>query len=66
MAGDSEVSRDEAGSGIEPPIEPRVRRAFGLLERFAPAVGSRWADRAVVHPARRGDEPAHAAGRPAG
>ena len=36
-------STDEAGSGVEPPIEPRVRRAFGLLERWAPAVGSRWA-----------------------
>ena len=43
MAGDSEVSRDEAGSGVEPPVEPRVRRAFGLLERLAPAVGARWA-----------------------
>ena len=31
--------RDEKGSGIEPPISPKVRRAFGLLERFAPAVG---------------------------
>ena len=43
MVGDNAPSRDEAGSGIEPPIAPRVRRAFGLLERFAPAVGSRWA-----------------------
>jgi pimeloyl-ACP methyl ester carboxylesterase len=43
MAGDSQLSRDEAGSGIEPPVEPRVRRALGLLERFAPAVGARWA-----------------------
>ena len=43
MAGDSEVSRDEAASGVEPPVEPRVRRAFGLLERLAPAVGARWA-----------------------
>ena len=32
-----------AASGVEPPIEQRVRRIFGLLERFAPAVGSRWA-----------------------
>ena len=24
-------------------VSPRVRRAFGLLERFAPAIGSRWA-----------------------
>lgn len=34
---------DQAGSGIEPPVEPRVRRALGLLERFAPAIGARWA-----------------------
>ena len=34
---------DQAGSGIEPPVEPRVRRALGLLERFAPALGARWA-----------------------
>ncbi|CDO11142.1 alpha/beta hydrolase [Mycolicibacterium cosmeticum] len=31
------------GSGIEPPVEPKVRRAFGLLERIAPAWGARWA-----------------------
>ena len=43
MARDTELSRDEVGSGIEPPVSPRVRRAFGLLERFAPAVGARWA-----------------------
>jgi hypothetical protein len=43
MASETGLSRDEAGSGIEPPVEPRVRRALGLLERFAPAVGSRWA-----------------------
>ena len=43
MVGETGPSRDEAGSGIEPPIAPRVRRAFGLLERVAPAVGSRWA-----------------------
>lgn len=34
---------DEMGSGIEPAISPRVRRAFGLLERFAPGIGARWA-----------------------
>ena len=34
---------EQAGSGIEPPVEPRVRRALGLLERFAPAIGARWA-----------------------
>jgi pimeloyl-ACP methyl ester carboxylesterase len=43
MVGETGPSRDEAGSGIEPPIAPRVRRAFGLLERVNPAVGSRWA-----------------------
>ena len=43
MAGDTGLAGDEAGSGVEPPIGPRVRRAFGLLERWAPAVGSRWA-----------------------
>lgn len=43
MIGDAGFSRDEAGSGIEPPVAPRVRQAFGLLERFAPAVGARWA-----------------------
>ncbi len=43
MVGETGPSRDEAGSGIEPPIAPRVRRTFGLLERVAPAVGSRWA-----------------------
>jgi hypothetical protein len=43
MVGDTGPSRDEAGSGIEPPVAPRVRRTFSLLERFAPAVGSRWA-----------------------
>jgi pimeloyl-ACP methyl ester carboxylesterase len=43
MAGDTELPRHEAGSGIEPPVSPRVRRAFGFLERFAPAVGARWA-----------------------
>jgi pimeloyl-ACP methyl ester carboxylesterase len=43
MAGETEVPRDEAGSGVEPPVSPRVRRAFGILERIAPAIGSRWA-----------------------
>jgi pimeloyl-ACP methyl ester carboxylesterase len=43
MVGESGSSGDEAGSGIEPPVEQRVRRALGLLERFAPALGSRWA-----------------------
>ncbi len=30
-------------SGVVPPVSPRVCRAFALLERFAPAIGSRWA-----------------------
>lgn len=43
MVGDSTQSESQAGSGIEPPVHPRIRRALGLLERFAPAVGARWA-----------------------
>ena len=43
MAGEAVLSPDETGSGVEPPVAPRVRQAFGLLERFAPAVGARWA-----------------------
>lgn len=43
MVGDAGLDHDEKGSGVEPPVSPRVRKAFGLLERFAPAVGSRWA-----------------------
>jgi pimeloyl-ACP methyl ester carboxylesterase len=43
MVGDTGPCRDEAGSGIEPPVAPGVRRTFALLERFAPAAGSRWA-----------------------
>jgi pimeloyl-ACP methyl ester carboxylesterase len=43
MADESGFSRDEAGSGVEPPIAPRVRKAFALLERFAPALGAKWA-----------------------
>lgn len=38
-----EASGGEARSGIESPVAPRVRQALGLLERFAPAVGARWA-----------------------
>ena len=38
-----EVSGDEAGSGIEPPVAPKVRQLFGLLERSAPDLGARWA-----------------------
>jgi pimeloyl-ACP methyl ester carboxylesterase len=29
--------------GVHPPIEPKVRRAFWWLERFAPGIGARWA-----------------------
>ena len=43
MARNAELSSGEMGSGVEPPVSPRVRQAFGLLERFAPAVGARWA-----------------------
>jgi pimeloyl-ACP methyl ester carboxylesterase len=43
MTNDADVVREEAGSGVEPAISPRVRKAFGLLERVAPAVGSRVA-----------------------
>jgi pimeloyl-ACP methyl ester carboxylesterase len=43
MAGIAESDPVLEGSGIEDPIEPRVRRMFGLLERFAPVVGSRLA-----------------------
>lgn len=43
MVGDSTQSESQAGSGIEPPVEPKIRRALGLLERFAPAVGAQWA-----------------------
>ncbi len=34
---------DVAGSGVLPPVEPRVRQGFRWLERLAPWVGSRWA-----------------------
>jgi pimeloyl-ACP methyl ester carboxylesterase len=43
MAGDRVLLSDRAGSGIEPPVAPTVRRAFGLLERVAPAAGARRA-----------------------
>lgn len=43
MVGDSTQSESQYGSGIEPPVEPRIRKALGLLERFAPAIGARWA-----------------------
>lgn len=39
----SPIVLDVEGSGVQEPVSPRVRRAFGLLERFAPAIGSRWA-----------------------
>ncbi len=34
---------DVAGSGVLPPVADRVRRAFRVLERVAPGLGSRWA-----------------------
>ena len=34
---------DIAGSGVVPPVDERVRRTFGVLERVAPRLGSRWA-----------------------
>jgi pimeloyl-ACP methyl ester carboxylesterase len=37
------LSGEETSSGVEPPVSPWACRVFGLLERFAPAVGSRWA-----------------------
>jgi pimeloyl-ACP methyl ester carboxylesterase len=43
MAHVNEPTQQIEGSGIEAPVSPKVRRAFGLLERFAPALGSRWA-----------------------
>jgi pimeloyl-ACP methyl ester carboxylesterase len=43
MVGDSTQAEGLTGSGIEPPVHPRIRKALGLLERFAPAVGARWA-----------------------
>jgi len=30
-------------SGVVPPVSPRVCRVFAVLERVAPAIGSRWA-----------------------
>jgi pimeloyl-ACP methyl ester carboxylesterase len=37
------LSREVTSSGVEPPVAPWVRKVFGLLERVAPAVGSRLA-----------------------
>ena len=34
---------DIEGSGVLPPVDPRVRRRFWWLERLAPRLGSRWA-----------------------
>lgn len=34
---------DVEGSGVQPPVAPRVRRLFWVLERIAPVIGSRWA-----------------------
>ena len=43
MVGEVGASGGDAGSGVEPPVDHRVRRLLGLFERFAPAVGARWA-----------------------
>jgi pimeloyl-ACP methyl ester carboxylesterase len=45
MRGGSHIAAalDDTGSGIEPAVSLRVRRMFGLLERFAPWMGARWA-----------------------
>ena len=34
---------DVDGSGVVPPVSDRVRAIFGILERVAPSLGSRWA-----------------------
>ena len=33
----------DTDAGVLPPVPDRTRRAFWWLERFAPAVGARWA-----------------------
>jgi pimeloyl-ACP methyl ester carboxylesterase len=43
MAGIAESDPILEGSGIEEPVDPKVRRMFGILERIAPPVGSRVA-----------------------
>src|SRR5688572_8732146 len=43
MTGAVRPPQSVEGSGSEAPIDPKVRRAFGLLERFAPRIGARWA-----------------------
>jgi pimeloyl-ACP methyl ester carboxylesterase len=40
---DGDVVLDVEGSGVQPPVDPEIRRKFALLERFAPPIGSRWA-----------------------
>ncbi len=40
---DVDAPRVGEGSGLEPPVSPRVRRAFSILERTAPRLGARWA-----------------------
>ena len=40
---DAGAALDVEGSGVQPPVSDRIRRAFWWLERFAPAIGSRWA-----------------------
>ena len=38
-----DVVLDVEGSGVQPPVDPKIRKQFALLERFAPPIGSRWA-----------------------
>ncbi|KIU18336.1 alpha/beta fold hydrolase [Mycolicibacterium llatzerense] len=40
---DRDVVLDVEGSGVQPPVDPKIRARFAQLERFAPAIGSRWA-----------------------
>ncbi|MBN9636090.1 MAG: alpha/beta fold hydrolase, partial [Actinobacteria bacterium] len=40
---DQDVVLDVEGSGVQPPVDPKIRKQFALLERFVPPIGSRWA-----------------------
>lgn len=40
---DGDTAPTGEGSGLEPPVSPRVRKAFSILERVAPRLGARWA-----------------------
>ena len=39
------MTSQKSTNGRSPMPDPRVKTAFGLLERFAPAVGAAWAER---------------------